>query len=454
MSSAAWMWIAVAGMAIGGVLSSLYHSLRDMTRTALDELAVSRNNPAARRRVEKILEDVEGHATAATLPRIVCTMIVAVAVVSWIDLVRGTLIMRPVAMVLGVAGASLLLWVFGVVIPRAVATYAAEGTVYRWSWLIRACYLLLLPLQRIARFWDEVVRRLAGKPAATGAEEIQAELMSVVEEAQQEGQFDEVERNMIEAVVGFSRTTVEQIMTPRTEVEALELTNNLGEVVKFIRQSRHSRIPVYEGSLDQVVGFFYVKDLMRWLAGDGPRASGKPFELRAILRPAYFVPETKTIRELLSELVDKKVHVAMVADEYGGTSGLVTLEDIVEEIFGEIQDEYEQAEDDLPEVHVDGVERAADIDARAYIRDANDSLRPIGIELPEGEAYDTVGGLVVTTLGRIPTAGETLRVGDAVITVMSAEPTRVERVRLEVRPEAAERPPAEEPSKEGVEQGT
>jgi CBS domain containing-hemolysin-like protein len=224
---------------------------------------------------------------------------------------------------------------------------------------------------------------------------------------------------------------VEQIMTPRTEVEAMELTNNLGEIVKFIRQSRHSRIPVYEGSLDQVVGFFYVKDLMRWLAGDGPRQTGKAFELRSILRPAYYVPETKTIRELLSELVDKKVHVAMVADEYGGTSGLVTLEDIVEEIFGEIQDEYEQAEDELPEIHVDAAERAADIDARAYIRDANDALRAIGVGLPEGEAYDTVGGLVVTTLGRIPTAGESLRVGEVTLTVTAAEPTRVERVRLE-----------------------
>jgi putative hemolysin len=307
------------------------------------------------------------------------------------------------------------------------------------------------PLRSVVGFFDEVVRRLVGKPEATEAEEIKAELMSVVEEAEEEGQFDEVERRMITAVVGFSRTTVEQIMTPRTEVEALELTNNLGEIVKFIRQSRHSRIPVFEGSLDQVVGFFYVKDLMRWLAGDGPRATGKPFELKAILRPAYFVPEAKTIRELLQELVDKKVHVAMVADEYGGTSGLVTLEDIVEEIFGEIQDEYELAEDDLPEIHVEVAERAADIDARAYIRDANEALRPIEVELPEGADYDTVGGLVVTALGRIPTAGESLRVGDAVITVMAAEPTRVERVRLEVRPEAET--VAEVAEKERVEQG-
>ena len=194
--------------------------------------------------------------------------------------------------------------------------------------------------------------------------------------------------------------------------------------------------------MDHVVGMFYIKDLLRWLAGDGVRVTGKPFELKSILRPAYFVPETKTIRELLQELVDKKVHVAMVADEYGGTSGLVTLEDIVEEIFGEIQDEYEQAEDDAAEIHVDPSERTADLDARAYIRDANAELKALGVELPEGEDYDTVGGLVVTSLGRIPEVGESLRVGPVLVTVMEAEPTRVNRVRLEVKEDEAT--PAEE----------
>jgi putative hemolysin len=259
--------------------------------------------------------------------------------------------------------------------------------------------------------------------------------MSVVEEAQQSGQFDETEGRMIQALVGFRDTTVEQIMTPRTEVEALELTNNLGEVIRFIKQSRHSRIPVYEESLDHVVGMFYVKDLMRWLAGDGVRQSGKPFELKSILRPAYFVPETKTIRELLQELINKKVHAAMVADEYGGTSGLVSLEDIVEEIFGEIQDEYELAEDDAPELDVREDQRDATIDARAYIDDANEALAAIGLKLPEGEDYDTVGGLVITTMGRIPLAGETLLLegeeAAVAITVLDAEPTKVLKVRVQ-----------------------
>jgi putative hemolysin len=312
-------------------------------------------------------------------------MIAAVAVVYWVEGIRGTALSSGLAITIGLAVASVVIWVFGLVVPHSVARYAAEGTIYTWSWLIRLSHLAYRPVSGLATFFDEVVRRLTGSQKATGAETIEAELMSVIEEGQQGGQFDQVERNMIEAVVGFSRTTVEQIMTPRTEMEALELTNNLGEITRFIRGCRHSRIPVFEGGMDHVVGMFYIKDLLRWLAGDGPRTSGKPFELKAILRPAYFVPETKTIRELLQELIDKKVHVAMVADEYGGTSGLVTLEDIVEEIFGEIQDEYEQTEDAAAEIHVDAAERAADLDARAYIRDANLELKALGVELPEGE---------------------------------------------------------------------
>jgi putative hemolysin len=445
-----WFWVAFVGLVLGSFLATLFHSLKDMTRTRLDELVVRRRSRAASRRIERILEDVDGHTTAVALPRIVCNMVVAVGMVFWVEYLRGEITPTPAGVAIGITTASLLIWVFGLIVPHSIATYAAEETVYGFSTVIRTFEVLQTPLSRVAGFVDEVVRRLAGKHASTEAEAIEAELMSVIEEAQEEGQFDQTERDMIEAVVEFRSTTVEQIMTPRTEVEAMELTNNLGEITGFIKGCRHSRIPVFEGSLDHIVGMFYIKDLMRWLAGDGARGSGRPFELRGILRPAYFVPETKTIRELLQELVNKKVHVAMVADEYGGTAGLVTLEDIVEEIFGEIQDEYEQAEDDAPDVAVSPDTRSADINGRSSISDANDALRVLGVALPEGEEYDTVGGLVVTQLGRIPQAGETIRIpaaegaGELVLSVVEAEPTRVVRVRLEVL--AAQEAPAAEPS--------
>jgi putative hemolysin len=426
-------WIAIAALLSGSILAALFFSVQSMVRSKAEELAASRGSSGGIRRIDKILEDVDGHATAVALPRIVCNMITAVASVAWVAALDGDTKLIVSDVVIGIAASSILIWVFGMVVPHSVAAYAAEGTVYTWSRLIRLCHVAQTPLRRVVTFFDEIVRRLAGREPVTEGEQIQAELMSVVEEARHEGQFDETERDMIEAVVSLRGTTVEQIMTPRTEVEALQLTNNLGEITRFIKASRHSRIPVYEGSMDQMVGMFYIKDLMRWLAGEGTRGSGKPFELKTILRPAIFVPETKTIRELFAEMLDKKVHIAMVADEYGGTSGLVTLEDIMEEVFGEIQDEYEIQEDDAPVVSVQVSSRTAEIDARAYIDSANTELKSIGVILPEGEDYDTVGGLIVTTLGRIPETGEVVTIGDAAIHIVEAEPTRVIRVKLESR---------------------
>jgi CBS domain containing-hemolysin-like protein len=297
----------------------------------------------------------------------------------------------------------------------------------------------MAPLRVVAGFSDEVVRRLTGAAAHDQEQALHTELLSVVEEGEREGQFDGSERDMIEAVVEFRSRTVEQIMTPRIDIEALEMTDDLGALINLIKESNHSRIPVYEGSLDHIVGVFYVKDLMRWLAGDGAKGSGKPFGLREILRPAIFVPETKTVRELLAELLKSRVHIAVVADEYGGTAGLVTMEDIVEEVFGDIQDEYEEVEDETPAVQVQGDGRSAEVDARASIGDANAALRALGIELPESEEYDTVGGFVMTTLGRIPGAGETLTHGRVRVTVVEAAPTRVSRVRVET--EAADEAP-------------
>jgi putative hemolysin len=455
--TAPWLWIGLGATLLGAVFSALAHSLRDLSRSGLEEMAAQRGGPAGAARIARVLADLPGHSAAVALPRIVCHLIVAVAAVFWSTGLFGLENAEPMPAALGVAGASIVLWIFGYLLPRSIAEHAAERTVYSWSVLLRACHVLLTPLLKLGGFFDEVVRRLAGRRPEQKAEEIEAELLSVVEEGKQEGQFDQFESDMFKAVVEFRSITVEQIMTPRTEIEALELTNNLGAITAFIRSSRHSRIPVYEGNLDTVVGMFYIKDLMHWLAGDGSR-SGKPFELKTILRPALFVPETKTIRELLSDLIRRNVHVAMVADEYGGTSGLVTIEDIVEEIFGEIRDEYELEEDEAPEVSVLVESKTAEIDARAYIDDANDALRAIGVELPEGPEYDTVGGLVITRLGRIPPAGEALRVGAVLMTVLEAEPTRVARVKIEVTEPLPEEPapaaaeietPAREPARAG-----
>jgi putative hemolysin len=444
-----WIWIVLGGIVLGGFFAALQLSLRESARVVLEQLCAARRDPAATARIHKILDDIDGHAASVALPRIFFNLVVAIGAVIWIAHLRGHAPGDPFPdwfeLVAGLAAAAGAVWLFGLAVPLSIADHAGERMVYAWSGLIRATHILLRPLGAVVSFLDEVVRRLTGATAHDQEEALQAELLSVVEEGEREGQFDESERDMIEAVVEFRNRTVEQVMTPRIDIEALELTNDLGAVISLIKESNHSRIPVYEGSLDHIVGVFYVKDLMRWLAGDGSKGSGKPFSLREILRPAIFVPETKTVRELLAELLKSRVHIAVVADEYGGTAGIVTMEDIIEEVFGDIQDEYELPEDEPPgvQIHADG--HSAHVDARMNISDANAELRPLGIELPESEEYDTVGGFVVTTLGRIPGAGETLSAGRAKVTVLEAEPTRVSKVRVEVAEPQAPLVPEEPP---------
>jgi putative hemolysin len=459
--------ILAACLLLASLFSAMHQCLVDLSRTALEDLAEQRKaGPGVRRRIAAITADVAGHARAVALMRILFTLSMVVAAVrlvasmhdnqeqglGGVGFIDGTIV---------VVGSALLVWVCNVAIAESLARDLAERLVYAFARVIRVIYLAQRPLAPIGHGMDRLVRLFTGSIEQTKVQEIEQELLDVVEEGEREGQIDEAERRMIEAVVNFKSRTVEQIMTPRNEIEAIQLTSNLGEVAAFVRKARHSRIPVYKDSLDDIVGFFYVKDLLRWLAGEGraaPAGAGKPagvgaggFDLRSIIRPAMLVPETKTIRALAEEFVTKKVHVAIVADEYGGTAGIVSLEDIIEEVFGEIQDEYEKAEDEPPRIEVRPEESLAEIDARAYIADVNEALEPLGVELPESDEYDTLGGFVLSTMGRIPAQNESFTYGpgdQVIVTVLEATPTRVVRVRILVKkPESsADNGHAEPPS--------
>jgi putative hemolysin len=432
-----WLGIGAVGLAFSTLLSCLAQSLRELSRVRLEEIAALHKKPGGVARAAAIVQDVPGHFAAVAFPRVACNLIVMLGIVLWVRELRSATNTSSwwIEVSVGAVAASFLLWMFSVVIPSAVAKHAAEATVYAWSPLVRLIYLVLKPFAFVPRIADEAVRRLAGKSKEDSNKAVEHELLSVVDDAQEEGRFDEAERDMIEAVVKFRNRTVTQVMTPRTEIEAMPVTHDLSKVTAIIRRIGHSRIPVYDGDLDHVVGVFYVKDLMKWLAGEGSR-SGKPFDLRSVIRPAHFVPETKTVRELLAELLARRVHIAVVADEYGGTAGIVTIEDIMEEVFGDIQDEYEVPEEVGGEVVIHAAVRAAEVDARAYIENANAVLSDVGVELPTSDEYDTVGGFVTVALGRIPAKGERFTHGGLEVTVLDAEPTRVTKVRVSALPEA------------------
>ncbi|MCC7292089.1 MAG: HlyC/CorC family transporter [Phycisphaerales bacterium] len=318
-------------------------------------------------------------------------------------------------------------------IPSALAKYAGDQLILRTTAALHVIRIVLYPLLLILNLFDPLVRRLAGVHAEdeeTQLVEVEREILDVVSEGERTGAVSEDERAMIESVIDLRSTRVEEIMTPRTDVVAIPVEAPIDEIRRVISEQGHSRIPVFEGTIDRVCGILYAKDLLR-------HAPGGPFDVRAVMRAPHFVPQTKGVRELLREFQQQKVHIAVVLDEYGGTAGLATIEDILEELVGDIADEYEPAEPQ-PLVQVDT--RTYDVDARMSIDELNEEL---SLNLPESEYYETVGGYVASALGRIPAVGEHCAHEEVELRVIDAEPRKVNRLRVRL-PESMIEAPIEE----------
>ena len=324
--------------------------------------------------------------------------------------------------------------VFGVAVPLSWVRYSSESFLAHTLPLLFIVNRLLRPVIYLLHGLDPLVRRLLGIPERLedDSKPAEQEILDAVIEGRKSGFVDDAQKRMFEAVVGFPATTVDQIMTPRTDIEGVSVTSTLREVREFISGAGHSRVPVYDGDLDHIVGVLYAKDLIP-LLGTG-KEEVERFDLHEVVRPALFVPETKTLNHLLAQLREMKVHIAMVLDEYGGTAGLVTIEDIVEEVFGEIRDEYEPAEEESPELQREG-ERSWVAAGRVHVGELNQAL---GCDLPDEEDYDTLAGFVLATLGRIPDTGESFRHDGLTFTILEAERTRVNRVRIEIEAEPSE----------------
>lgn len=331
---------------------------------------------------------------------------------------------RLTQIVIGCIVAWALVLIFGVAIPNAWAKYSGDWLIVRVLPLLSTVRVVCYPVIVVLEAFDPVIRRLAGVPvrdARSYADELEQEILNVVSEGERHGAVDEEEKEMIESVIEFGDTRVEEIMTPRTEVTAIPKEAMLEEVLETIRTHGHSRIPVYGETIDTILGILYAKDLLR-------RPQNNPFELAEIMREALFIPESKQVRELLREFQAKKVHIAIVLDEYGGTAGLVSIEDILEELVGEITDEYE-TEGPAELKRID--DQTVEVDARMRIDELNDQL---DIELPEDQDYETIGGFVFSTLGTIPSVGETCEHKNVGIQVIGAEPRRITRLRLKITP--------------------
>ncbi|MEW6320745.1 MAG: hemolysin family protein [Acidobacteriota bacterium] len=235
-----------------------------------------------------------------------------------------------------------------------------------------------------------------------------------------EGQEEERQaRQLIRSLVDFRETMVREVMTPRPDIVAIEGSRTLGDLLALFREQQYSRIPVYKGTLDNILGFIFVKDVIH-LSGADPGQSLTP-----LIRPAHFVPETKRVPELLREFQRSRVQSAIVVDEYGGTAGLVTIEDLLEEIVGEIRDEYDVEVEPV----VDEGNGSYVFSGTAHVEDMASLLR-LAIA---GEGFETVGGFLLTHLGRVPAVGETFDIDGVTVEVLEAERRRVTRVRMRRR---------------------
>ena len=262
------------------------------------------------------------------------------------------------------------------------------------------------------------------QPAVSDEEQLEA-TTAYLDAGEQEGLIERDERKLLQSVVDFGDTLVHEVMTPRPDIVAIRADATLAELRAYFREQVYLRMPVYVDSLDNILGFVFIKDLIQL-----PETEPADRRVSTLVRPAYVVPETKRVSDLLREFQRQQWQIAIVVDEYGGTAGLVTLEDLLEEIVGEIRDEYDVETEPV----VDEGQGRYVVSGKADIEALGDRL---GVEI-EGEGFETVGGYVMARLGRVPAAGEVHTIDDLVVEILDAERRRVHRVRVSKRAQGGE----------------
>lgn len=311
--------------------------------------------------------------------------------------------------------------VLGELVPKRIALQKAEKLSFAVIGTLEFISKIFKPFIRLLSAATNLILKMFGVDPNTHEQIItEEEILMLVDAGEEKGVIEESAKDMIANIFEFDDTLANEVMTHRTDVTALECTDSLQEAVDLAISSGYSRIPVYEEDLDTILGILYVKDLLKYV--------GSPvvpeMTVQAIMRPALFVPEGKKCSALFAEMTENHTQIAIIADEYGGTEGLVTMEDLVEAIVGNIQDEYDNEEEDISQVS----ENAFTVEGTTDIDEVSDLT---GVEFPEGD-YDTIAGFMVSRLGRIPMPGEHPRVefGSISLSVEQVEDRRISKILL------------------------
>jgi len=415
-----WQWAAFAA----GLAGSAFFSSSETALTALGEARVRSLVDTGGRRAS-FLRLWQAHPDRILSALLVGNTLVNVGLGSLTALMADEAgYSHGIALLTGVT--TVLLLLFGEITPKTFAKRHASGYAVFIMPLVALVYWILYPLAWVFVQVPRALSRAIGSAPVSVESVTSQELEYLIELGARQGSIDKVREELLSSVLAFTEVLVKEIMIPRTQVVALEETATYEEALKLVTESELSRIPVYRGSLDEVVGVLHAKTL---LADVKKGIEPAEFKLINYVKEPFFVPEVMKVSRLLTEMQRRKTHLAIVVDEFGGTSGIVTLEDVVEEIVGEIHDESDVEEKRL-KVLSDGVVLA---DAQVSIRDLEEHL---GVEFPEGGDYETLGGFLTATAGRVPPPGSLVVWGGLTFTVKAADDRRVQKVEIARKPAA------------------
>lgn len=386
---------------------------------------VKEENAAQSERLQDLVDNKATYETACTLGsrlmRVLIGLMIVLLATSFSQVDGATVDFRRflLHLVLVAIPVTLVNLIAGELVPKSFAALHPHRTGLRLYPLIRgASVVFSVPAAVLVSIANLVTRTFGGRASFALPNQAEEEIRTIVESAQEAGEIEETEKELLTSVFEFTDTVAREVMTPRVDVDAMPVKSDPTELVRVMKESGHSRIPLYEETDDQIVGIIHAKDLLMSLADGKP-----PVNVRSLMRPALFVPEGKNLHELLREMRQSRSQMAVVQDEFGGTAGILTIEDIVEELVGDIVDEYDEEE---PEVVQD---RAGEfvVDGKTHVDDVNDQ---VGSSF-ESDEFDTIGGYVFGLFGRQPKVGEAIDDAGYRFTVEDTDGRRILKLRVE-----------------------
>jgi len=358
--------------------------------------------------------------TILTGNTIVNVAIASLAALMALDVAQYYGIDKNIAIIAEVIIITIAVLIISEVTPKLAAVKRAEKVAKFFALPLSFVHLILQPIAKIIYgFTDFVLKALGVEKKMVNLDE--NEIRTLVDVGEEKGTLEKEEYKMLHGIFELGDTMVREIMVPRTDVIMLSIELSMNEAIEVVRKSKFSRIPVYRESVDDIVGMLYSRDLLPFIENKNSEGS-----LSAVIKPVFYVPETKMIDELLREFQDKRRKLALVVDEYGGLSGLVTLEDILEEIVGEIQDEHDDEEPIFNRIS----ENLLDADAKWDLDDVEDEL---GITFPKEEGYDSLGGFLFHRFGEIPEKGQKISHSGVVFKVLEVHSNRIIRVKIDTK---------------------